>query len=288
MADFIPGQDVFTQGAQIGQVFSQGVETEFVFGMGCQLLPKLPIKIWGLCATRVVTASGEKWFEFGFRLTADLLGDASIGWTDADGFFLIEPEWSRDLINWTGGKFVAAPVPVVTLPSGQKQYWSRAINPVDSQIKTGQLTAASGSYHSGGSGAGGITGDVRNNPFTSLTIGGVVKALGGFPYTMPTDAARMTADLQAFYPGSTVVATSAVDWLITIPGVNYTAYNASSKVSWPSYLVADMYGNINTPYSYLDFLGAFVDPAGNSVETKGFARLKITHGNLYPDYFPST
>lgn len=284
MADFIPGQDVFTQGAQIGQVFSQGVETEFVFGMGCQLLPKLPIKIWGLCATRVVTASGEKWFEFGFRLTADLLGDASIGWTDADGFFLIEPEWSRDLINWTGGKFVPAPVPVVTLPSGQKQYWSRAINPVDSSLKSGQLTLASGV--SDGSG-GVITGDVRNNPFTALTVVGAVVPLSGFPYTMPTDAARLTADLQAFYPGSQVIATSSTVWQITIPGVNMTAYTQTNKISWPQYFVADMYGTLNTPVNGVFFADSFVDPAGNSIETKGFARLKITHGNLYPNYFPS-
>lgn len=286
MADYIPGQQAFSGGQEVGRVFHLGQEIEFAFGMGTQLLPKAPLRIWGLCQTRVVAASGEKWFEFGFRISAELTGDASSGWNDADGYFCIEPEWSRDLINWEVGKFVPAPVPVVTLPSGQKQYWSRAIRPVDSAIKTGQIRANSGTFAAVGN-AGNTSGDVRNNPFTALTVAGTVKALGGFPYTMPGDAARMTADMQAFFPGSSVVATSAVNWQITIPGVNFQAYNAISKIYWPSYMIADMYGSLNTPFNGIDLAGEFVDPAGNSIETKGFARLKITNGILYPDYFPA-
>jgi len=288
MADYIPGQRAFSGGQEVGQVYYLGQEIEFAFGMGTQILPLAPLRIWGLCQTRVVLASGEKWFEFGFKISADLTGNAATGWTDTDGFFRIEPEWSRDLINWETGKFVAAPVPVVTLPSGQKQYWSRAIRPVDSAIKSGQMRVSSGTFAVLGIAEGNITADSRNNPFTALTVAGAVKALGGFPYTMPTDAVRMTADLQPFYPGALVEATSAVDWRITLPGVNYTASNTITKVFWPQYLIADMFGNVNTPLNGASLAGSFVDPAGNSVEPKGFARLKITHGDLYPGYFPPT
>lgn len=281
MGEFIPGQDVFTKGAQIGEVLSLGRESEFVFGMGCQLLPKLPIKIWGLCATRVVLDAGESWFEFGFRLSADLLGDATTGWTDADGFFRIDAEWSRDLITWTGGKFVPAPVPVVTLAGGQKQYWSRAIHPRDSAIKTGQIFNASG--------VNGWSGDARNNPFTSIVIAGAVQALPNYPYTMPTDAAKLQTDLRAAgWPGTVVEASDNTHWSVTIPDVGLTQFSKLNRIYWPVYLIADMYGNLVNPIDGTDFYGEFIDPAGNSVESKGFARLKITNGALYPNYFPTT
>jgi hypothetical protein len=125
--------------------------------------------------------------------------------------------------------------------------------------------------------------DVRNNPFTSLVINNVTRALGGFPYTMPGDAARMQADMRANgLTGATCVATAATTWRIDIPNVNYTQYSTVNKVGWPGYLVADMFGALTSTVDGRGFTGQFVNTAGvRTALTKQFGRFGLSLGSRY-------
>ena len=274
-ATLLSGRDLRVNGADIGGVCYAGQEAEFLFGRGTQLFPNLPVEVWGVQTSRVVEDAGEKWFEFGFRIDTQLTGNSAAGWMDAGNYIRLEPQWSDDLVTWQMGKFLPAPVPVVEVEPGVWEYWSRAINPVDSAVKTGQLSA--------GFPAG--AGDSRNNPFTSLTIAGVVQALPHFPYTMPTDAAILQADIiAAGWPGTTVTAASDTEWAVLIPDVNLTLYIQETSIGWPEYLMPDMDGNLTIPVAGIDFDGAWVDGGGTPLANKGFGRLKLSQGPRYDAY----
>ncbi|MDP3850508.1 MAG: hypothetical protein Q8Q59_08400 [Luteolibacter sp.] len=270
----------FVGGAEVGQVFFGGEEVEFAFGMGTQLMPHAGIYLEGFSSARVVADAGEKWFEFGFCLDmtgmgGGLAGNSGAGWTDPGNYLLLEAQWSPDLINWSMGKFVPAPVPVVDLGAGVFEYWSRALNPQDSAVKTGALVVSR------------TNGDVRNNPFTSLVIAGVAQALPHFPYDMAVTgtAAQLQGDLEDLgWIGAIVTGSSRATWSISIPSVNYTSYSQTSRVGFPVYLVADMFGAINTPVDHIGFRGSFLDAAGTAIFPKAFARLKISPGTRYNPY----
>lgn len=264
-----------TQGVEAGSVFVMGEESEFVFGQGTQLFPNLPVEIYGVCGTRIVSDAGEKWFEFSYRIDHSMSGNTAAGWTDAGNYFRIEPEWSLDLVNWSMGKFIPAPVPVVDLGGGKFEYWSRAINPQDSAVKSGAISGSN------------TSGDTRNNGFTSLVIAGVSQALPNFPYDMSVagKSAQLQADLRALgWTGAICTGTTALNWLISIPSVNYTSYGQSSDVGFPTYLVADIFGVVNQPVSSLPLSGNLIDAAGTPIYLKAFARLKITAGTRYDPY----
>ena len=284
MADFTQGRQTMTQGVEAARVFVGGNEADFIFGQGTQLFPNIPVPIYGVCGTRIVLAAGEKWFEFSFRMDHLLTGNAAAGWTDAGNYFRIEPQWSLDLVDWSMGKFIPAPVPVVDLGGGVYEYWARAIHPVDSAVKSAQISCRSRAAWDGQNGT--IGGDTRNNPITGITIAGVALALGGFPYALGTagEDTRMTAALQPFYPGATVVATSNIVWDITIPNVNLTAFGQINRIFWPGYLVADIFGALTITIASADLSGNFVKVAGVAIYTKAFARLKITAGTRYDPY----
>lgn len=274
MADFLSVQARHA-GQQIDRVFHAGQEADFAFGRGTLLFSNAPIELYGRTESRVVSHAGERWFEFGFRVDAALTGNGATGWTDAASYLQLEPQWSPDLVNWSMGKFVPAPAPVVDLGGGIFEYWSRALNPQDSAIKTGSLVASN------------ISGDVRNNGFTALVIAGVSQALPNFPYDMTVagTAAQLQADIIALgWAGTVVTGSTAAAWSVSIPSVNYTSYAQSSYLSFPTYLVGDMFGVLNTPVSRAGFGGSFVDAAGTQIFTKAFARLKITAGTRYDPY----
>lgn len=284
MADFTKGRQTFTQGVEVGAVHVGGEEVEFLFGQGTQLFPNLPVPIYGACGTRMVLDAGQKWFEVGFRMDHLLSGNAAAGWTDAGNYFRIEPQWSIDLVNWSMGKFLPAPVPVINLGGGVYEYWSRCIHPQDSAIKSGQLEISSGAAYGQPGTLGNIGSDSRNNPFTALTILGVSRALGGFPYTMPGDAARMQTDLSALFPGATVEASADTVWRIRIPAITFGSFGQLNKIFWPVYLVANSFGAIVSPVDGSNLDGNFVNAEGLAIYNKAFARLKITAGTRYDPY----
>lgn len=280
MADYAFSRTAYTKGAEIGQVFVSGEECDFVFGYGTQILPRLGAEIYGRVEPRVVLHANERWFELGFRMDHLLSGNAAAGWTDAGNYFRIEPEWSPDLLNWSMGKFIPAPAPVIDNGDGTWTYWSRAIHPVDSAVKTGTLRAASSTAQQGIN--GNILPDARNNPFTALTINNAAVALPNFPYTMPGDAAVLQAAIRAAgWPLATVTATTSTAWEIIIPGVSNTAFNAVNKIWWPVYQNGvDFLGNP----TYLDgaiFYADYANAAGVFIYPKAFGRLKISAGTRY-------
>lgn len=222
-------------------------------------------------AYRIVTTSTDKWFEVGVpMLDAQPMesGNASAGWLWLNGFVRLHLEWSEDLVNWHVGKFADSGSPEAVTIDGESCliYWARSVYSVDSIVKTGNMWCEV------------LSGDSRNNPFTALTINGIVRALGGFPYTMPTDAARLQADLRAAgFTGATVVATSATVWRIDLPGINFTAYNMLNYIYWPDYLVPNRYGSLVNHCNGAPFQGEFVNATGGRCTlNKQFARMGAT------------
>lgn len=275
MPDTAFQRETRTQGVVIDRVFVGGQEVEFLFGRGTQLLPNLPFELWGMLAPRVVSDAGEKWVEVGFSMDHLLSGNPAAGWVDQGNYFRLEYEWSPDLVNWSVGKFVPAPVPIVDLGGGNYEYWARALNPVDAAVKSGAIQCSSTA----------ADGDARNNPFTSVTIAGVVQTLPNFPYTMPGAAAQLQTDLRAAgWTGATVTASAATVWNLSIPAVNFTSYAQGSNVGWPAYEVVDVLSGELLTISGRDFTGSFIDAAGTPIYPKAFGRLKISSGSRYDPY----
>ena len=265
----------FTKGHQLDRVFVGGEDAEFVFGRGTQIFPQAPIELSGWQQCRTLMDGNQRWFETGFQLDHLLTGNAAAGWTDAGNYFKLDLQWSTDLINWSFGKFMPAPVPVIDLGDGVYEYWARAVNPVDSMIKTEAISVS-------------ITnGDSRNNPFTSVILAGVVQNLPRFPYYMPADATKLQEDLiLAGFAGTVVTAASATTWLVSIPSVNYTSFAQGSRIGWPGYLVPDMYGNLTNTVDGIGFQGTFVNEAGVPIQPRAFARIKISAGTRYNAFLP--
>jgi hypothetical protein len=274
MADFL-SRDTRRMGEQIGQVFHLGEETEFVFGRGTMIFSRAPVEFYGWTQARVVSDANEKWFEFGFRIDHALTGNGTTGWTDAENYLRIDAQWSPDLVNWSMGKFVPAPVPVVDLGDGSYEYWSRAIHPQDAAVKSGALVC------------GQTNGDVRNNGFTSLVIAGVAQALAHFPYDMSVagTAAQLQADLIAIgWTGTVVTGSTAATWSISIPSVNYASYAQTSYVGIPSYTIPALPGFPDNIVDRIDFSGSFVDASAAAIFRQAFGRLKISGGSRYDPY----
>jgi hypothetical protein len=95
----------------------------------------------------------------------------------------------------------------------------------------------------------------------------------------------LEADLIALgWLGTVVTGSSRATWSISIPSINYTSYAQTSYVGFPTYLVEDMFGALNSPVSSLPFRGQFVDAAGTAIFDKAFGRLKISRGTRYDPY----
>jgi hypothetical protein len=248
-----------------------------VNGRNCRLILKAGRQVWPCrkplklptLEYRMTNDGGEKFFEVGFTSGELLEGSAATGWQDVRGYVTIQLQQSENLTAWQEGLFVDCADSPEDMPDGSFRYWSRCIFPVDSTIKTGRMRAV-----------GRSPGDPRNGPFTALTLGGVVQSLPGFPYSMPTDSARLQADLRAIgWTGATVTASNLNDWEIIIPGVYYNGASIISKIYWPVYYVADMFGNINTPVDGVSFSGEFVNEDGiRTALSKQFARMAVRRG----------
>lgn len=190
MADFVFGRDTKTHGVAVGQVFVDGEECEFIFGQGSQLFPNIPVPVYGTAECRITLDAVARWFDYGFRIDAALSGNAGAGWTDAGNYFRLEIQYSTDLANWSMGKFLPAPVPVVDLGSGVSEYWGRCIVPEHWEHTMIDLT---------------LTSDRYGKSITGLSLFLSPVSLPNFPYNMPSEAAQLQTDLRAAgYTGATV------------------------------------------------------------------------------------
>lgn len=265
---------IYHAGSEVNRVFHGGVEADYVLHQGKMIFPepdpRLPFDFGN--HNRVVNDGNEKWFEFGFESPELMSGSAAAGWTDPLGYVRIRAWRSETLTAWDND-VIECPTSPEAIDGGWI-YWARCRFPVDSQVKTGQLWCDSGP----GNGP-----DSRNNPFTSLVINGVTRALGGFPYTMPGDAARMQADMRSNgLTGALCVATTDTAWRIDIPNINFTSYAVNNKVGWPGYLVADMFGALTITLDGRGFTGQFLNTAGvRTAVPKQFGRFGLSPGPRY-------
>jgi len=207
------------------------------------------------------TNGWEIWFDVGFDVPEILTGSASAGWTGSAATYL--PIWSEDLTTWLTGKFSDCAGNPVDNGDGTWRYWMRSMYPVDSETKTGSIQSQN-------------SGDVRNNPLTSLVIDSVAISLPHYPYTMPGDAATMQADIRAAgWSGATVTATTASDWSIIIPVVSISDFGVNSAVSWPMWSYTDSVG-FYREVAGAGFDGIFVNSSAvRTFVPKQFFRLKI-------------
>ncbi|MDP3851962.1 MAG: hypothetical protein Q8Q59_15780 [Luteolibacter sp.] len=210
----------------------------------------------------------ERRFEVGFNVPELLVGSAATGWTDANHFIRLDLQRSEDLVTWTEGEMIDCAATAIPVGDGTYDYWARLIHPVDSAVKTGQLVCASTA----------ADGNVNNNPFQGITLNGVALALPNAPYTMPTHAAVLQADLVALgFTGATVSASSATVWAVTIPNVRASSFGMNNEITWTSYLSGTdpLGGNVYS--AGRSFAGAWVNSAGTrTFVQKQFARLRYT------------
>lgn len=205
MADRAFPKSAYYGGAEVGAVYVAGQEAEFVFGRGTQILPTLGAAIWGVCEARTVADAVALWFEFGFRVDAELVGNAAAGFTDPGGYFRLDLQQSTDLTTWAMGRFLPAAVPVVDNGDGALTYWARATVPVWWFKVVVDLSLTSNRY---------------GKSIAALSIGGGAVSLPGYPYAMPADAPALQADLRAAgYAGAEV---SSVPAALGVGAKNHT------------------------------------------------------------------
>jgi hypothetical protein len=265
---------VYYAGQKVGTLQHAGIEVVQVICGGQEIYPATGPQLDPL-RHRITDSGGQKWFEVCWNSPEILSGNAESGWVDPGGYCQLEIERSENLVNWATAEVSDCAVTAILQVDGTYDYWARSKFPIDSAVKSGLIRLRSGEA-TGESGL--VTADARNNPLTGLTIAGVVQALAGFPYTMPGDAARMQTDIRALgWTGATVTASAATVWEIIIPGVSLTSYTQRSRISWPQYLIADLFGTVNTPVNGADFTGVFVNAAGLRTSiNKQFFRMKVT------------
>jgi len=208
----------------------------------------------------------EKWIEVGYSCedAYGLTGDATTGWKSVGDLVRISILRSENMLTWTVGEMTDAPGSPEPAETGWHTYWSRSIYPIDSSVKYGQITARN-------------SGDARNNPILSLAINGVILDLPNYPYSMPSDAAQMQADIRAAgWAGASVSATTALDWEMSIPDVDMSGYGVGAYVSWPTWDTYDPMGNPVT-VSGQTFNGNFVNSVGRRTAVpRQFFRLKLS------------
>ena len=187
-------------------MFYAGEEAEFVFGRGTQIFPNAPFPLYGRTGVEMIADANGYWFEFGFRIDAELSGNAGTGWTDAGNYVRLEVQQSLDLETWHMGKFGPAPVDsVINRGDGTWEYWGRAFVPVYWETVLVDLTAVTTRY---------------GKSITGVSVMSVPVSLPNFPYAMPAAAATLQADLRtAGDTGATVTTTSGT---LTATAQNHT------------------------------------------------------------------
>ncbi len=221
---------------------------------------------------RIVEDGGEKWWECGFAVSADLpiSGSAASGWTSNDGYWLFELERSENLTAWSLAQMTDCSGSPEDMGDGTTEYWSRSIFPHSSEIRTGQLSCASGP---------GLSPDTRNNPFTALTLDGTAVTLPNAPYTMPTHAAQLQTDIRsAGWATATVTASSATVWSVVIPNVAMVNWGTGNRISWAAYTITDpLFSTETVTVDGRNFDGTYVNAAGVRTQIRNqFFRLRIT------------
>lgn len=143
--------------------------------------------------SRMVEDSIGRWFEVGFQAEG-LTGSAATGWADSRGYVALQMHHSTDLLSWSTGKFIDGPDSGANLGGGLVQYWARSTAPHRWFQVLVDLRATTTRY---------------GKTITGLELQGIPISLPRYPYSMPSQAALLQADLLAAgYTGSTVTNTA--------------------------------------------------------------------------------
>jgi hypothetical protein len=160
---------------------------------------------------RFVEDATAKWFEIGFESPMLLDGSAETGWMDPDGFFLIRPERSVDLVNWDYN--ISTPAGTPEASGADWTYWARLNTPLYWKSIITDLTATTNRY---------------GKSITDIKIGNVTVSLPNYPYAMPGSAATLQTDLRA--AGYTGAVVSNVSAALSIDATNYVYSSGSYQV----------------------------------------------------------
>jgi hypothetical protein len=148
------------------------------------------------------------WFDLEILLPADFVGAPDTGWTSPANRLRLGVFWSNNLTSWTtaGDGWTAAPGSWPQLqPDGRNLWRARYSTPIWWQQVLIDYQANSDRY---------------GKSITAITMAMAQINLPGYPYAMPSDAARLQSDLRtAGYPDSVV---SSVSRPISVSIRNHT------------------------------------------------------------------
>ena len=184
---------------------------------------------------------GCAWLRVRIDMPEDFAGNPQDGWVDSLGR-RIHLQWSTNLITWSYGKCVAAPV-ADTVSGGIRTTYAESIHPQDAQelmvdnvIRWDNPTAPW------------IVAWQYEQSITLLRLGGVVVDLPNNPYDIPGDAELLQSDLRAAgFDGAIVELNPAEQWweirAYDIPTDNYA--HGPGGTLYPGYTYLNNKGEID-------------------------------------------
>lgn len=179
----------------VGKIYYQGQMVPYLLRGGKIVYSEKPIQLPDV-VMRIVVDDEASWMEIGFLSAAELIGNPTDGWVDPGHYVGIFAQNSVDLAEWKDGSFIESPTgAVVDNGDGTFWYWCRSTLPQFWKTQVGDNVASSNRY---------------GKSITAIKLGGVLVSLPRYPYTMPSQAAILQADLRAAgYTAATVTSSTA-------------------------------------------------------------------------------
>lgn len=204
---------------RVSQIYYKGEMRNFVLKKNRILFCKQPVKLPQTLIRIKADADGD-WMEFGFLSAHLLSGNPATGYTDPGHYLTLTPQSSIDLISWTTGEFIPAPIgAVVDNGDGTYYYWSRSLLAKNYNLVLANLTSQS---------------DRHAKSITALHIAGQLVALPSYPYLMPDQMDDLRADLNSAGYALGPPFTIDLDATITCTILNHV-YEADSYNQAPIY-----------------------------------------------------
>jgi hypothetical protein len=181
------------QGRLVKTLRREGRQLTLLASQGRGIYPPKKLELASTPNRMVLDATGY-WLEFGWRSTELLTGSAEAGWQDSRGLVSIRAQTSEDLLSWTVGNVVDAAGSPEAVGDGTYIYWVRCKTPQYWQTTLRDFRVSSAKH---------------GKSITGIHLYGTDIALA-YPYAMPSEKARLQADLRtAGYPGTLVTSASA-------------------------------------------------------------------------------
>lgn len=191
----------------VSTIYHQGVMVPFLLRGGKIVHSQKTISL-PQTLIRMVSDIEGNWMEFGFLSTVELEGNPSDGWVDPGQYAAIRMQTSMDMFNWSEGGWIPAPSGgVIDNLDGTFWYWSRSIVP--QHWKSLLIDNRIGS-------------DRYNKSISNIKISNTTVGLPSYPYSLPSQAAALQADLRAAGYAGALVTSSAADMTVSIINHHWT------------------------------------------------------------------